>query len=446
MKRDTFYSKMLAIAIPVALQSLLTSLLNTLDTIMISSLGDASIAGVGLANQYFFLFTFICFGINTGSSVLFAQYWGIRNRQQVARVNQVSLLLGVGVGLFFTIAGAVMPYFLVSLLISDPAVVQAGGDYLRVAAITYVITAFSFAIGNAMRSTGSPKTPLVATAISFVANAFFNYVFIFGKFGFPAMGVVGAALGTLVARLIEAVVLMIVTASYRGPIHLPIRKWEKLSKEFIQLYMKTTVPVIINESGWALGNVLYSAAYAMVGTQATAAVQVAVAVQNLVFVIVRGLGSSCSILLGNSIGKNKIDRATTDAKRFLGLALGVGVVIGLLESLTPQWTLLLFGNLSPEVFELGKQLLHVMGIIFILKAINSIIVVGILRGGGDTTYAMKLDLLTVWFVGVPLSLLAAGVFHFGIVVVFICAAMEDVVKSVFGLMRVRSGKWVHRLV
>lgn len=446
MQSKNFYRQMLAIAVPVALQSLLTSFLNTLDTIMISSLGDASIAGVGLANQVFFIFTFICFGINTGSAVLFAQAWGKKDCEQVQRVNQISLLLGVGTGLVFTVVGVLFPYLIVRLFIQDEAVVLAGGDYLRVAALTYVITAISFSLGNALRSTGSPKTPLVATIISFVANGFFNYVFIFGKFGFPALGVVGAALGTLVARLLEVAVLVLVIHKYTGPIKLPLRHWQTIPREFWDVYWQTTLPVIVNESFWALGQVFYSAAYAMVGTQATAAVQVAAAVQNIAFVVIRGLGSSCSIMLGNSIGQNKIDQAKQDAHRFVWLSIGIGLMIGIIESLTPHWTLLVFGDLSPTVFDLGKQLLQIMGIIFTFKALNSTIIVGILRGGGDTRYGMFLEMGCVWLVGVPLSLLAAGIWHMPVTMVLLLAGMEDITKVFIGLYRVYSNKWIHQLV
>ena len=292
-ENNHFYRQMLAIAIPVSLQSLLTSFLNTLDTIMISSLGDASIAGVGLANQVFFLFTLICFGIHTGSAVLFSQYWGIKNTHKVQEVNQMSLILSTVVSVVFMFLGVLFPYEILHIFTKDPLVIQAGGDYLRVAALSYVFTAWSFAMTNALRTTGSPKVPLIATICSFVTNAVFNYVFIFGKFGAPALGVVGAAVATLIARVVELSVLFGVVFSYSGPIRLPIgRYWHHISKGLWMNYWITTYPVIINETFWALGQVFYNAAYAMVGTQATAAIQVAVAVQNLSFILVRGIGSS----------------------------------------------------------------------------------------------------------------------------------------------------------
>lgn len=446
-ERKHFYKLMLAIAIPVSLQSLLTSFLNTLDTIMISSLGDASIAGVGLANQVFFLFTLVCFGIHTGSAVLFSQFWGIKDREHVQIVNQISLLLSTVVSLVFAFVGIVFPHEIIHLFSKDAAVIEAGGEYLRVAATSYLFTAWSFSLSNAFRSTGSPRIPLIATMCSFFANAFFNYVFIFGEFGAPALGVVGAAIGTLIARTIEIVVLLSFSYFYSGPIRLPFgRHWSKIYPSFWGKYWKTTLPVIVNESFWALGQVFYNAAYAMVGTQATASIQVAVAVQNLSFILVRGVGSSCSIMLGNRVGRNEFDKAQTEAKRFVSLALLIGTFIGVIESLTPQWTLLMFSNLSPAVFETGQQLLRVMGMIFILKTLNSVVLVGILRGGGDTQYGMKLEMSCVWLVGVPLALIAASILHFPVELVVICAGSEELCKAFLGLKRVFSGKWIHRLV
>lgn len=442
-----FYRQMLAIAIPVSLQSLLTSFLNTLDTIMITSLGDASIAGVGLANQVFFLFTLICFGIHTGSAVLFSQYWGIKNTHKVQEVNQMSLILSTVVSVVFMLLGVLFPYEILHIFTKDPLVIQAGGDYLRVAALSYVFTAWSFAMTNALRTTGSPKVPLIATICSFVTNAVFNYVFIFGKFGAPALGVVGAAVATLIARVVEVSVLFGVVFSYSGPIRLPIgRYWHHISKGLWMNYWITTYPVIINETFWALGQVFYNAAYAMVGTQATAAIQVAVAVQNLSFILVRGIGSSCSIMLGNRVGRNEVEQAQKEAKRFVTISLVVGVVIGGIQSLTPHWTLLMFAHLSPEVFLIGQQLLQIMGVIFVFKTLNSIILVGILRGGGDTQYGMKLEMACVWLIGVPLALLAAAVWHFPVQLVVICAGAEELCKAFIGLRRVFSGKWIHRLV
>ncbi|WP_124057967.1 MATE family efflux transporter [Vaginisenegalia massiliensis] len=446
MKLDkAFYAEMLAIAVPIALQNLIASCLNTIDTLMVASLGAAAIAGVGLANQVFFLLVMLFFGINTGSSVMMAQYWGRRDSQGTRHILGLSLALCFLFGTIFTLVALFFPHFILSHMIHDPKVIQAGAVYLQVVSLSYIMTGLSFALGSALRTTGNPKTPLMASCASLFAQLFFNYVFIFGKLGFPRMGVAGAAVGTIAARLVELAIMAYVISTYMGPFNTRLTNLFNFNLSFIRQYFKVTLPVILNEGFWSLGQVMYSIAYAMVGTNATAAVQVCMAIQGIVFVIVRGLGSSCTIIIGRSIGQGLLEKVHVYAKRYLKLALLVGLTIGLFLSLTPGLTLLPFTNLSPQVYQLSSQLLRVMGVLFVMKAINSVIIIGILRGGGDTSFSMYLETFCVWAVGVPCALIAAAIFHWPIYGVMIMACMEDVCKILIGLHRVFSRKWVHQI-
>lgn len=440
-----FYSEMLQIAIPIALQNLIASSLNTMDTIMVTSLGSAAIAGVGLANQLFFLFIMLSFGINTGSSVIMAQYWGRKDTHGVRHIFGLSLTLCVILGTIFTGIALLFPEFILSIMIKDPEVIKNGTIYLRVVAFSYVLTGISFAMGTALRTTGNPRTPLFASFCSFFAQLFFNYVFIFGKLGFPRLGVAGSAVGTIAARLVEFAVMFLVIKHYIGPLNTSFKNIFGFKIDFIKSYFRITLPVIFNEGFWSLGQVLYSIAYAMVGTDSTAAVQVCMAIQQIAFVIVRGLGSSCTIILGRSIGQGLLDIVHVYAKRYLKLALMVGIIIGLFISLTPSITLSMFTNLTPEVHLLATHLLKVMGFIFILKTVNSIIIIGILRGGGDTKFSMYLETFCVWGVGVPLALLAAAILKLPIYWVICFSGMEEVFKITIGLWRIHSRKWVHVL-
>ena len=445
MEEKSFNQQVLSIAIPVALQNLIVSMLNTLDTMMISSLGDAAIAGVGLANQLFFVFTFICFGINTGSSVIISQYWGKRDRRNVQRVNSLALILSIVLASIFTLVGFAFPRQLISLMIQDPAVVEAGATYLGVAIFSYIVTAISFSLASTLRSTGNPRTPLVASIISFFANAFFNYVFIFGKFGFPEFGVAGAAIGTIIARIIELTIIVYVIHSYDGPLRGSLKSSLDFDGVFVRKYFVTALPVIVNETFWSLGQVMYNVAYAMIGTEAVAATQVCVAIQNIVFVIVRGLGNAASIMIGNKIGQGFFEEVYQYAVRFLKLALVTGVLIGLIVALTPDYSLSLFGNLSPTVREIAIRLLRVMGLVFIVKAMTSVIVVGILRGGGDTKFAMFLDMGTSWLIGVPLAFMGAALFQWPIHYVVALVSLEEVVKAMIGLHRVKTKAWIRNV-
>lgn len=446
MKYDkVFYRQMLAIAIPIAIQNLIVSSLNTLDTVMISTLGAPTIAGVGLANQVFFFFMMTCFGIGTGSSVLISQYHGRNDLMNVKRTNGLASILAMAVGLLFTILAFFWPQEILKLMIQDPAVIQEGSKYLSVVSLSYIITGFSFANGISLRSTGNARTPLMASIISFIFNAFFNYVLIFGKFGFPQLGVVGAAIGTIIARLAELFVIVYSSRRKGGPLQGDLADMVNFDAAFFDKYMKITAPVIVNETFWGLGQVLYSVAYAMVGTEETAAIQVVVAIQNIAFVLIRGMSNACAIMLGNSIGRGHMDHVYDYAVRFLKLGLILGGLIGVFLSLTPSFTLSLFGALEPEVFDLAHSLLRVMGIIFIVRAFNSILIVGVLRGGGDTRKSLILEMGAVWLVGIPLSFMGAALFKLSIHYVVILAAMEEITKAILGAFRVKSKKWIHQL-
>lgn len=438
-----FYRRMLGIAIPIAIQSLIISSLNTLDTVMISTLGTAPIAGVGLANQVFFFFTMICFGIGTGASVMISQFNGRGDQVNVKRTNALAWTLSVATATVFTIAAFFFPHHILAMMIKDPAVIKSGAAYLQVVSLSYVLTGFSFTNGIGLRSTGNAKAPLMASIISFGFNAFFNYVLIFGKFGFPQLGVVGAASGTIMARIAEMAVIIYVGRQHGGILSGIFRDTFAFDKTFLAKYFRITSPVIINETLWGLGQVFYSIAFAMVGTQATAAIQVGVAVQNIAFVIIRGLSNSCTIMLGNAIGRGHMDRIFPYAMRFMKMGTLVSILVGLTLYLTPTWTLALFGSLTPELHQLAASLLQVMGCLFIFRGFNSVLIVGVLRGGGDTRYSMYLETFSVWGVGVPLAFIGAALLHLPIQWVLILAAMEEVTKSIIGSFRMASKHWIH---
>ena len=217
--KKLFYKTMLAIAIPVALQNLITSSINTIDTLMISSLGDVAVAGVGIANQFFFFYFMICFGLVTGAAILIAQYWGRRNWEEVRTITQLTVVIATIIGILFTIIALIFPKQIIGLIIQDPNVIEEGAIYLRVVSLSYIPSAISFVYSMTFRTTGNPKTPLFATIVSVFFNVFFNYVFIFGVWGFPRLGIAGAAIGTIIARFAELSTRDFSSRRYNGPLN-----------------------------------------------------------------------------------------------------------------------------------------------------------------------------------------------------------------------------------
>lgn len=444
-KDRIFLKSMLAIAIPIALQNLITSSLNMVDTLMISDLGQSSIAAVGLANQVFFFYMLINFGVNSGSGIFISQYWGKKDTLSIRKVLGLAVSLSTFTGIIFTVVAFFFPEFIMGLLIKEQKVIQLGSEYLRIVSLSYIITAIGFSYSVALRSTGRPRVPMKVSAISFVTNTVFNYVLIFGKFGFPEMGVKGAALGTLIARIVELLFILYAVYSGGGPLRANIKELLNWNKEFVKKYMITVSPVIINEGFWSLGQVLYSVAYARIGEEATAAVQLTLTIQNIFFVLVRGLGSACSVLVGNKIGEGDKTNAYNYAINFMTMSSLLGLILGTTMALTPDLTLKLFRNIDSDLYHIARSLLVIMGFTFFIRTTNSTIIVGVLRGGGDTRFSMFLEMGAVWIVGVPLSFIGALTLKWPVQYVFLLITSEEIVKFLIGIPRVLSKKWMKEL-
>ncbi len=444
-KDKLFLKSMLAIAIPIALQNLITSSLNMVDTLMISSLGQASIAAVGLANQLFFFYILISFGINSGSSVFIAQFWGKEDIPSIRKVLGLAVSISTVVGIIFTIVAFFFPEIVMSIFIKEAEVIKLGSDYLRIVSLSYIITAVGFSYSVALRSTGRPHVPMMVSGISFVTNTLFNYLLIFGKFGFPELGVKGAAWGTVIARIVEILFILYSIYSTKGPLSASLKELTDWNKEFVGKYSKTTYPVILNEAFWSLGQVMYSIAYARIGEEATAAVQIANTIQNVFFVVVRGLANACTVMVGNKIGAGDEEDAYEYAVKFMAISTLMGLLLGGIMSATPDLTLKLFTGLEPNLYELSKKILTTMGFFFMIRMFNSTAIVGVLRGGGDTNFSAYLDIAGAWLIGVPLAFLGALVFKMPVYLVLAMVSIEEVFKMVVVIPRMLSKKWIRNV-
>lgn len=443
-KDKIFLKSVFAIALPMALQNLISTSVNMVDTLMITSLGEASLAAVGLANQVFFFYALITFGINSGSSIFISQYWGKEDQINIRRILGIALFISTIVGVIFTFVAFLFPEFLMRIFIDDAEVIKLGAGYLKLVSLSYLVTAIGFSYNVALRSTGRPNIPMIGSLISFVTNTVFNYMLIFGKFGFPALGIKGAAIGTIIARVVELIFIIYTVYRTKGVLAAKFRDLIDWNKEFIAKYIKTVSPVIFNEGFWSLGQIMYSIAYASIGTEATAAIQLTTTIQNVFFVLIRGLANACTVMVGNRIGSNDREEAYDYAIKFISLATTLGLVLGAVMALTPDLTLRIF-NIEPELFEVTKKLLIMMGLTFVIRTYNSTVIVGVLRGGGDTNFSLYIEMGAVWLAGVPLAFIGAKLLNLPVYLVFLLVSLEEVVKVVVSLPRVLSKKWIKDL-
>ncbi|CCQ94251.1 MATE efflux family protein [[Clostridium] ultunense Esp] len=445
-KDKNFFRALFAIALPITLQNLIASSVNMLDTLMITSLGEASLAAVGLANQVFFFYGVTVFGVSTGSAVFIAQFWGKRDRENVKKILGLSLSIASIIGIIFTLAALFIPNRIMMIFSKDPEVIRLGVEYLTIVSFSYIITGLSFSYAVASRSVGNAKMPMVVSLVSFITNGIFNYLLIFGKLGFPALGIKGAAYGTVIARVVELGLILYSIYSGDGPLAANIKEMTNWNRNFVKRYIKTAYPVIVNEAFWSLGTVLYSIAYAKIGTEAAAAVQILNTVQNLFMTITRGVGNACTVMVGNKIGAGEEEVAIEYANRFLILSVGLGLILGLGLYLSSDIILSIFKNLTPQLYITSKKLLNVLALFFTVKVFNGTMIVGVLRGGGDTKFSMLLEMGAVWLVGVPLAFLGALVFELPVYYVTPLVYSEEIVKASIGLPRIFSKKWVTNII
>ncbi len=445
LKDRVFYKTLLSIALPIAMQNLISSALNMVDTLMIGQLGEASIAAVGQANQVFFQFILIMFGINSSCAIFTAQFWGKKDTINIRRVLGLSIIMGIIVSLVFTVVAFFAPRFILSLFIQDPVVIDLGSQYLKIISISYIFTTISFAYSFGCRSIGKAKVPMVISAVALLINTSLNYVLIFGKFGFPEMGVRGAAAATVIARIFEMLLLLYVIYSKDGVLAGRIKELFDLNMSFVKKVFKTGIPVILNEAFWALGMIMYTVAFGRISTEAVASVHIANTVQNIFMVVAFGMGNACAVMLGHEIGAGDKDKTYKYAINFSVLGTIVGIVLGL-GLIVASPLILSFFKISPDVYKASSIVLIISGLLMPVRIFNTQLIIGILRSGGDTTFSLLLEMGGVWGVGVPLAFLGALVFRLPVYGVYALLALEEITKAVIGLPRVLSKKWIRSVV
>ena len=443
LKDKEFLRKFIRLTLPFSLQLLISSTVNLIDVMMIGKLGDANIAAAGAANQIFFLLTIIQFGISSGASVFIAQYWGAGETKNIKKVLGLIYVLSGGVSSLFTCLGLFLPEQVIRFYIHDTEAVKYGTGYLFVVSISYVITAISTSLATVCRCTGNVGLPTVAGFVSMAANVIGNAILIFGLWGAPALGLTGAAIATVLARLIEMLIILI--AVYRKNMigaagFSELTGWKR---GFVKEYFNKVAPVLFNEIAWSVGTSLYMVAFGLMGTSTVAAVQIASAAAQILFVFVRGAGNATAVMLGNTIGEGREEDAKRDSRRFLVLLPMLAAVVGVILIICRPLLLSIY-EVSPETMDSVNLLLFLHAFLFVPKAFSVVMVVGILRSGGDTTFACFLDILPVWLFSVPFGFIGVKL-GLPLWIVFLIVNAEDMIKPIWGIPRVLSDKWLHNL-
>lgn len=440
-----FFRVLTAIGVPVAIQHVITSSLNMVDVVMIGQINEVSITAVGLANQLFFIFSLLIFGINSGGAIFIAQFWGRRDEANIHRSLGVALAISLAGGLIFTVVAVFFPEWFLRLLSRDDEVVRLGVDYLRIVGWSYLATAVSLTLSSASRSVGDARLPMRASILSLGLNTGLNALLIFGLLGFPAMGVKGAALATLLARGLECLIISVTIFTSLHPLRAKWQQYFRFSHDFARRILQKSFPVMANEFLWAIGMTLYVAAYARMGTQAYAAVQISQTVEKLFFVAAMGIGHAAAVMIGNLLGENRREEAIRYSRYFNLLTVFFGVLLAVFLLVTAP-VIAGFFNVDDLVRADAVKVMSVFALFLTIKMCNALQVIGTLRGGGDTTYSLMMEISSVYLVGVPMAFLATVYWQLPIYVVVALVHVEEITKAVVGFSRLFSNKWANNII
>lgn len=438
-----FYRKLFKVGIPVLIQQVVSMCLNLADTIMVGKVSENALAAVGAANQIYFIFSVLLFGVFSGASVHTVQYWGIRDLVSLRKVLGIDYLMCF----LLSVPAMLLAYCaapqLITLFNDEPEVVALGTDYLRIVCFSFIFGGLTFVISYNSRAIMDLKIPTAINTGAIGLNIFLNYCLIYGKLGFPHLGVEGAAIATLIARVLECT-LMLGTVYLRKqhPLKARLREMMSFSKEMYLRVMRTAVPVIFNEGGWALSVALVFAAYGKISAAALAIAQVTSTVTEFFQTVYYGVGNASAVIIGEELGKGKTALAFRYSKKIMKITWGLSACMTVLIILArePIAAIYAFG---PETTDMLMKSMLIYAIAMTPKMLAYMIVVGLLRAGGDTMYCMILEVVLNMGIQVPLAFFSVMVLHLPLNLAIAVVAISDFVKVVFCYQRYRSKKWMN---
>lgn len=444
IKEKDFYIHVVKLVLPVAVQSLITTGINLMDTVMLGSFGELQLSASALANQFVMLFQIFCMGVGCGAAVLTAQYWGSK---ELSKLKQVMTLMFRIV----LIAGTVCMLFvmgnsawILSVYTKDEQVIMYGVKYMKILQYTLIFYAVSIVSTQVLRSVKMMKIPMYSSCISFFLNIFFNYVFIFGKFGMPRLEIQGAAIGTLVARVFEMCFIMGYILFVDKKIQYRIKDLFRPCMAQLGKFARYSIPVMVSDMLLGVGNSAVSVVMGHIGAGFVAANSVTNVTSHISTILVMGFATAASSVVGNTLGEGKEDRAFTEGITFFFLAVLLGI-FGCVLILVTSGPILGMYTLEEETVMIAGQLMEAIAIIVFFRCTSMILTKGVLRAGGDTRFLMIADIIFLWVISIPLGYMAGLVWHLSAFWIYFALMGHTVLKSVLCIWRLLSKKWMHRI-
>ena len=441
-----FWRTAIKLALPISLQNMLISSFTLADTLFVSQLGDVSLSAVGMMGQWGWLLNMILIGVSSGTSVFVAQYWGVKDIKKINMTCGIATVSAILVSGLFTIVSLLAPEFVVNIFNNDANVVSEGTAYLLIVCLSYPAVAITNILSSVLRSVEDVKLPMYVSVFTTVLNIFLDYAMIFGKFGFTQMGIKGAALATTISAWLGVLLILAVSFIKKNILYAPIKDSFGFKWKDIKIFYKKAMPVIFNETMWGAGTFIFNIIFGHMGYEYFAAITILRSFESIAFVFIIGLCNACSIMVGKSIGKGKIERGIDDTKRFIMIFPVVSLIIAILIYVFRPELIGIFNlsdNISEVTLNAAMSIMAFYAFEFTIRQIPYLMIVGIFRSGGDTVTGVKYDLLSLWLLSIPATLIAVYMIKVPFTVAFaVMYIFEDYVKTLLCIKYYKSMKWI----
>ena len=439
-----FYRRLFQILLTVAMQNLVAYSVNMADNIMLGSYAQTALSGASTVNQLFFLVQQLAISVGEGMVTLSTQYWGQQRTGPIRILTGQALRWGALIGLLLTALCAAIPRQLLRLFTTDAGIIEAGVQYLAIIKFTFLPFILTTSLIAALRSVQTVRISFGISVLSLIVNVGINFTLIFGRFGFPEMGIRGAAIGTLIARLLELAVVVVYLLKKDEKLRLFSVNFLKPDRALRRDYFKVELPVMVSNFLWAISVPMQTAILGHLSTDAIAANSVSSVFYQYLKVVVQATSSTCAVMIGPALGRGNLSEVRAEARTLSVLAVAIGCFLGLTQYLLRVPLLSLY-SLTPEAMALADQLMILMSVVMVGMSYQMPVSVGILRGSGDARFTMMINTASTWLIVMPLSFLSAFYWHWSVVAVVAVIQSDQVFKGIPVFLRFRSYKWMKRL-
>ena len=438
----TFYKAFFTMTFTLALQNLIVFGVNLADSVMMGAYSETALSGVGICNNIQFFLNMAASGIASGMTVIASQYWGKNEKKPIFKISAVAMWISIIVTMLIFAFAAIAPDTLIRLFTDKESVIEQAVIYLGVIKHTYLIYTLTTILLSILRSVETVKIGFYVSLSSFAINIFLNYILIYGKLGAPEMGIRGAAVATLISRLIELIVTLIYILFIDKKLEMRIKDLFVADKQMFKDYFKTGLPLMMSSISWGIAMSIQGAIIGRLIESAIAANSIATTIFQVATVICYASSNAACVLIGKTIGENKsMDIIKKRSKNLQLIFLAIGVASSAILLLTKN-LIIDFYNATPETLEITNQFIWILSITIIGTSYEAPALCGIVSGGGETSFVLKNDIIFMWLIVLPLSALSAFVFKFPVAVTFACLKADQVLKCAVALVKVNRFNWV----